>query len=134
MIGRVTFTVELAISIEEKIQGLSGRDSLAEGTGMAFLYERDGLLSFWMRGMKIPLDFIWIGGDCTVAEILRDVPPPKPGTPENQLPLYIPSRPVRHVLEINGGAAQRLGVVNGDRVVFSGERLASWGCPPTREP
>jgi len=43
--------VELALSKEAQTRGLSGRDGLADGEGMLFVYSRPGKYSFWMKDM-----------------------------------------------------------------------------------
>ena len=120
------FQVETALTPLEKQTGLSERDSLPSGTGMLFLYDEEGVRSFWMRGMRFPLDFVWIKADCTVLETTLNVPPPEQGTPTSSLPLYLPSQPILHVLEVNAGEAQ--GIRPGDQVRFSGEELAGYAC------
>lgn len=126
-IGAVSIPVEVKITPQQKAQGLSGRDSLPRGTGMIFLYDEDARYSFWMKDMLFPLDFVWIGGDCTVAEVTANVPPPM-GTPANQLTIYQPSRPVRDVLEINAGEAASLGIVPGAPIRFVGDAFQGQPC------
>ena len=46
VIGDVVLPVELAITPEERRQGLSDRPSLAPGTGMLFVFESDGHRQF----------------------------------------------------------------------------------------
>jgi len=49
------------VKSEEKIQlGLAGRKSLLEGRGMLFEMMEDDLQHFWMKGMRFPIDIIWI--------------------------------------------------------------------------
>ena len=95
---------------------------------MLFLYPEEGVYGFWMRGMRFPLDFLWITGDCNLLEVTADVPPPEKGTPDNRLPIFTPSQPVRYILEINGGVARGQGIRPGDEVRFSGADLAAYGC------
>jgi uncharacterized membrane protein (UPF0127 family) len=71
-----------------------------------------------MKGMRFPLDLVWIDGD-RVVDVTARVPNEPPGTPDAQLPVYSPSRPANRVLEVNAGWAQRNGVKAGDRVLYS---------------
>jgi uncharacterized protein len=64
--------------------------------------------SFCMRGMRLPLDLIWIS-DGRVAGITRNVPPTFRGS------LTSPA-PVDQVLEVPGGFADRYGIKTGDPV------------------
>ena len=59
-IGNNKIVAELAVTKEQMTQGLSGRDKLAEGKGMLFVYDGYYIPSFWMKDMKFPIDIIWI--------------------------------------------------------------------------
>lgn len=108
--GRVDFTVELALTPEQKARGLMFRKSLPERHGMLFDFGEEQEVGFWMRNTLIPLDMLFIGRDGVVRHLY-----------ENAVPLseeVIPSRyPVRAVLEIAGGSSRRLGIAIGDRVL-----------------
>ncbi len=73
---------------------------------------------FWMKGMRFPLDIVWVTEDLVVAGVAADAPPPAAGASDAELPLYSSGVPVRYVLEINGGLASLLGVSAGERVTF----------------
>ena len=120
VVGKVAFLVELAATPAERQQGLSGRERLAPREGMLFVYGEPRLLSFWMSGMLFPLDFVWIGPECTVVHITPEVPNPSPGAALGGLPTYSPSSPASYNLEIGAGEAARLGLAPGDPVRFVG--------------
>ena len=107
--------VELAVTPQERARGLMGREELTDNQGMLFLYESDVTPGFWMLGMLIPLDIVWIDRDGVVVGVERDVPP-EPGNP--QPPLYFPPSPIRYVLEIKSGRAEELGVGPGSRATL----------------
>lgn len=117
-IDGLVINAEVARTPDERERGLSGRASLPRDEGMLFVFEEVGRHTFWMRGMRFALDFVWITDDGTVAEITPDVPPPRPNTPERELALYTPTTPVRYVLEVNAGLADAAGVAVGDAVTF----------------
>ena len=129
-IGASIFMVDVAETVEERAQGLSGRPSLGEGTGMLFIFEEESVHSFWMKEMQFPLDFLWIDGGCTVADITVDVPQPAEGTELSKLPTYRPDVPAKFVLEINAGEAAARGISKGDAVAFGGtlNDNARYGC------
>jgi len=119
-VGNAVFDVELAYTSEDRTQGLSDRDSLAETSGMLFIYDEARTLTFWMLNMRFDLDFVWIGEDCTVLDIHRNVPRPPEGQQPSELPRYSPSAPAQYNLEINAGLAEKLSIEIGDKVTFSG--------------
>ena len=118
-IGALVIDAEQARTQEERTQGLGGRGSLAADAGMLFVFEEEGQHSFWMRGMRFPLDFIWISSDGLVVELTEDVPPPAPGAADGDLPLFRPGTPVLYVLEVNAGVVREAGVGVGDAVRFA---------------
>lgn len=127
-IGGAAFPVELALTSEEKKQGLSGRPILIAGTGMFFVYQQQSRYSFWMPDMLFPLDIVWIGSDCSVADVTLNALPPEPGQSIQDLPFYSPKSPAQYVLEINAGEAGAKGIKEGVGVEFLGELDGKYGC------
>ncbi|MDR1249129.1 MAG: DUF192 domain-containing protein, partial [Treponema sp.] len=60
---------EITRSGEERRRGLMGRESLADGEGMLFVFETDQILSFWMKDTLIPLPIAFIAYDGRILEI-----------------------------------------------------------------
>jgi len=115
-IGAITFRVEIASTTLEKSRGLSGRDGLAEGSGMFFIFDAPSDYGFWMKDMKFPIDIIWIKGDMVVG--FSENAAPEPGKPIWELKIYRPPEPVDRVLEVNAGTAVKYGIKAGSAVVF----------------
>lgn len=116
-----TLRVEIADNPEDRERGLSGRDSLALNRGMLFVFSEPDNYSFWMKGMKFGLDFIWIKGN-KIVEISKNIKPEDydpalalPGEPAKNL---ISKNKADKVLEVNAGTADRLGIKTGDSVEF----------------
>ncbi len=109
--------VELADTKEEKSLGLGGRESLASDSGMLFLYEKADKYKFWMKGMKIPLDFIWIN-DTRIVDLLENIEPPKDGQKDEELPLIAPIVAVNKILEVNAGFVDSHNIRVGDKIEF----------------
>jgi uncharacterized membrane protein (UPF0127 family) len=116
-LGGQVFRVDLAELPEDQSLGLGGRRELKPDEGMLFVYREKSEPAFWMHGMVISIDMLWIDND-RIVHIVHRAPPPAPGTPDAALPLYQPPRPANFVLEIAAGRAQALGVKLGDRVEF----------------
>ncbi len=78
-IGDALFPVDLALTSEQQSQGLSGREVMEADTGMLFIFQSEGNLTFWMKEMHFPLDIVWIGANCTVVDVTLGAPPPEEG-------------------------------------------------------
>ncbi len=119
-VGSAVFDVDVASDPQDRARGLSGSEGLPDMSSMLFVFESGSASPFWMKGMLFPLDFIWIGDDCTVVDIRSRVPAPAPGTPDSQLPMYSSNKPATYTLEVNAGKVAELGLEIGDRVKFKG--------------
>ena len=119
-IGGTIFTAEVADTPALRSKGLGERDSLDEQTGMLFVFPEGHTSSFWMKGMRFPLDFVWIGEDCTVVDLTQNVQHSPPDTPTSQLDLFNSSTPAAYTFEINAGEVSRFGINVGDHVSFHG--------------
>jgi uncharacterized membrane protein (UPF0127 family) len=107
--GSHAIEVEVADTPQAREIGLMNRESLAEDAGMLFDFREDRPVSMWMKNTLIPLDMLFIDKTGTVVRIARNA---KPRSLET-----IPSgKPVRYVLEINGGAAATYGAKTGDKL------------------
>ena len=104
--------VEVAQTQEELIQGLSGRQSLENNTGMLFIHFDYKIRNYWMNEMRFPLDIIWIK-DNKVVNISKNVPP---FTTDNQIGRAGSQLPVNMVLEVSAGLASKYRIKPGDYV------------------
>ena len=107
------YRVEVARSAEEMAQGLMYRESLAERTGMLFLFPYDDdSHKFWMKNTLIPLDIIWLDASGKVLFISANTPPCK----ADPCPNYGPDFAIASVLEIAGGLAEKEKVTVGSTI------------------
>src|SRR3989344_109373 len=113
---KARINVAIADDMAEKTVGLGATETLAPDNGMLFLYNESKKYTYWMKGLEYPLDFIWIQND-TVADLLPDVPPPLPNTPDEALPRYTSKAPINRVLEVNSGYIAAHNIQVGDKVV-----------------
>jgi hypothetical protein len=114
-IGGRTWTVELATTRAARYRGLSGRESLAGGGGMLFIYPRARVREFCMRGCLIPLDIAFIGPDMRV--VAMHTMAVEPGG-AGRVP-YGSGVAAQFVLEVAAGELEWAGVQIGDRAAFS---------------
>jgi len=106
--------LELALTDEERAQGLMFRDALAADAGMLFIFEAEEPVPFWMKNTFIPLDMIWISSEGEAVDVHAGVPPCR----SDPCPSYAPSKPGRAVLEVNAGFAAAHGIRPGVRLRF----------------
>jgi len=95
--------VYLAMNNEQRARGLMHVRSLPQTTGMLFVYESDGYLSIWMKNTYIPLDIVFARADGSVSSIEYDAEP-------LSLRSMQALEPVRYVLELNAGVAEKLSI------------------------
>lgn len=106
--------VELATNDFERARGLMFRSTLAADQGMLFIFDSLGEYPFWMKNTQIPLDIIWLDEDQKVVFISADTAP----CLQTTCPSINPQKLAKFVLELNGGAAQRIGLAVGDKLSF----------------
>lgn len=119
--------VELAKNEEERSQGLSGKDKLKVYNhgevlvteGMLFAFEKEQVLSFWMKDMNFDLDMIWLDENYKIMKITRNVKassyheedPNSRETFTNDIDTL-----AKYVLEINAGLSDKLDINVGDKL------------------
>jgi len=107
-IGDAVFDMDVATTMGQKTKGLAGRLDLADTRGMIFLFDEYGNHGFWMAGMKIPIDILWIKDDVIVGI--------EPNVPFQSTEQYYPPQPVNRVIELKAGIAAQKGIKIGDIV------------------
>jgi uncharacterized membrane protein (UPF0127 family) len=107
--GVHVFSVDLAVTDEERARGLMYRRSVPESYGMLFDFKRDQEVDMWMKNTYVSLDMIFIQSDGRIRRIAENT--------ETESEKIIPSGgQVRAVLEVVAGTASKLGIKPGDRV------------------
>ncbi len=113
MVNETPFSVEMAVTEDEKANGLSGRESLPDNSGMWFIFDEPGLHKFWMQGMEFPLDFIFVDEGMKVVCVFPNASP-------DSTALVPPSSdcatPYTYVLEVNAGKVEQNNIKAGDLV------------------
>jgi uncharacterized membrane protein (UPF0127 family) len=101
--------VEVAVTDQERGQGLMFRESMAPFAGMVFLFDGLEIRPFWMKNCHFPLDMIFATKDGTVVDVLKNVQPcaPDPAPCDS----VVPAAKADTILEVNAGVAGQNGVV-----------------------
>lgn len=119
--GQARFAVEVADDADERSRGLMYREKMASSSGMLFVYEAPQRASFWMANTLIPLDMIFADASGRVTRIHANA------VPQDRTPID-GGENVKFVLEINGGLAARLGIVEGAEMRHPAIADAAWPC------
>jgi uncharacterized membrane protein (UPF0127 family) len=106
-IGDTTIRVDISDTPALREKGLSGRESIEDGNGMLFVFEKPGMYGFWMKDMNFPIDIVWINSDNEVIGVEDSLSPdtyPKP---------FFPIEAVKYVLELPAGYSSQHGIKAG---------------------
>ena len=104
------FSVEVAETDEQKATGLMFRKELPEKSGMLFINENEAVTDMWMKNTFIPIDILFINADGVIVKIHRNAVPESTSIISSDIP-------VKGVLEIGGGLADKFGINYGDLVL-----------------
>lgn len=105
----IRLDLEIAESPAQRAFGLMHRRSLAEKTGMVFLFETESTGGFYMKNTLIPLSIAFLDSQGTVLRIL-DMDPCK----QEPCKVYYPNVTYTSAVEVNQGAFVEWGVSEGD--------------------
>jgi len=108
--ARHDFRIELAVTPDQRAQGLMHRKALAPDAGMLFVYARSGDVAMWMKNTLISLDMLFISAEGEILRIAERTEPLSLATIQS-------GSPAKGVLEIAAGTAARLGIRPGDRIL-----------------
>lgn len=111
-VGESWLTVEVADTELARERGLSGRASLKEGTGLLFVFDKDGTWGIWMKDMNFPIDIVWLDASGVVVSVAAEV------SPDTYPEVFYPSALARYVLEVPAGYAEKAGIAEGVKIVL----------------
>ena len=111
IINSASFVTEVADTPDKRELGLGERDGLDKRHAMYFPFPTSKRWIFWMKGMRFPIDVVWIK-DGEVVDVTKNVPVPKDGIIER----FMPNVSANGVLEINAGEAAEINIKPGDKV------------------
>lgn len=111
-VGNTTINIQVADSDQERMQGLSGREGLAQNEGLLFVFEKEGYHGFWMKDMNFAIDMAWIDKDKKIIHIESDV------SPDSYPKVFSPNFPSLYVLETKANFLKNAGIKIGDLAEF----------------
>ncbi|MBP9867982.1 MAG: DUF192 domain-containing protein [Alphaproteobacteria bacterium] len=104
------FNVRIANNDQTREKGLMGVQNLPEDQGMLFVFDDLTPAQFWMKDTLIPLDMVFIDGMGVVSSVHSKARP-------LDFSVISSKEPVKAVLEISGGVAEKLGIDRGDQII-----------------
>lgn len=104
-----TVSAEIAQKTEDRNHGFMGRKVIPEGTGMLFVFERDQILSFWMKNTPHPLSIAFIDSKGKIRNIYDMTP--------YSLASIKSTVSVRYALEVPQGWFKKNGITEGDTCI-----------------
>lgn len=105
----VTVQAEMAVEEEERNYGFMNRKKIPDGTGMLFVFEKDQILSFWMKNTPSPLSIAYLDSEGVIKNIY-DMKP-------YSLAPIVSTVSCRYALEVPQGWYSRAGIRVGDKVL-----------------
>ena len=103
-------SAEIAEKPEDRNFGFMERKNIPDGTGMLFVFEKDQILSFWMKNTPHPLSIAYIDSKGKIRDIYDMTP--------YSLSSIISTVSVRYALEVPQGWYKKNGITEGDVVVI----------------
>lgn len=101
---------EIAEKTEDRNHGFMERKNIPDGTGMLFVFEKDQILSFWMKNTPHPLSIAYIDSKGKIRNIYDMTP--------YSLSSIISTVSVRYALEVPQGWYKKNGITEGDTVLI----------------
>ena len=103
-------SAEIAEKAENRNHGFMERKNIPDGTGMLFIFEKDQILSFWMKNTPHPLSIAYIDSKGKIRNIYDMTP--------YSLSSIVSTVSVRYALEVPQGWYKKNGITEGDTVVL----------------
>ena len=116
------FVLEVASDEPSIARGLGGRDQLAAGEGMLFVFPNNLPRRFWMKDCLIDIDIMFLDplGRITSIHTMKAEPPQGPeetqAAYEQRLTRYPTTLGAKYAIELGAGRIKDLGLEIGDKV------------------
>lgn len=104
----IDVVAEIAKKAEDRNHGYMERKVIPDGTGMIFVFEKDQILSFWMKNTPHPLSIAYIDSKGKIRNIYDMTP--------FSLSSIVSTVSVRYALEVPQGWYEKNNVKEGDYI------------------
>lgn len=113
-IGPKTFYADVANTDELRKIGLVGRNTLDEDQALLLMYDREDVWPVRTKGLKYPIDIVWINSMKKVVYIARKAQP-------STVNVYKPHGKSRYILQLTAGSIDKYNILPGKTVGFEVE-------------
>ena len=107
-----TLQIEIADTDSSRARGLMERTELPDDSGMLFLFDEEAPQSFWMANTPLALDIVFADAEQRIVSMSKYT------TPYSQEQVTS-GDPAQYVLEVPAGYADRIGIIEGQRLVWT---------------
>lgn len=105
------FLVAIANNQNTREYGLMNLEKLDQKHGMLFVFDSNLVVKMWMKNTLIALDMIFIDENNRIVHIEENTKP-------LSLKIISSQKEIRKVLEINAGLCKKLGIKNGQKIIY----------------
>lgn len=113
-IGDGIYKARLALTPADREKGLSGVTSMSDDQALLMVYPELGKWGIWMKGMKVPIDIVWLDEQKKVIYIVKNVTPDE----STELVTYEPKDLAKYVLELPAGTVDSKAITTGSAAIF----------------
>lgn len=123
-LGWEVFQLEVAADLETRTRGLMGRQEIAAGGGMVFVFPDTVKRSFWMKNCLVDMDLAYLDDKGVVVSVHTMTVEPARSSGESasayeaRLRRYQSEVPSRYAIELRAGTLARLGIEPGARLTL----------------
>lgn len=110
-----SFMVTVADTPEERRQGLSNTEQIADFSGKLFIFDSNEIHGIWMKDMNYGLDILWFDENQELIHIEQNV---QPESYTRNRTIFRPTIPSRYVLEVNAGTVDALDINLNDKLIL----------------
>ncbi|AJC79125.1 hypothetical protein IE4803_CH01921 [Rhizobium etli bv. phaseoli str. IE4803] len=104
------FTVEVAVTPDQRAHGLMFRKTMGDDAGMIFDFGEPRRVAMWMENTFLPLDMLFADDTGTIRHIKENATPYSRDIIDSM-------SPVQYVVELNAGIVGKFGIKVGDRIM-----------------
>lgn len=108
------FNARIADTSTSRTEGLSGVEKLKPNEGLLMVFDYPDKWPIWMKGMKVPIDILWLNADKQVIHIVKNASP-ELGTSKS----FSPTKPALYVLELPASTVDTYGIRVGEAAIFT---------------